>query len=116
MLTVIEIMNAKPPSWDEVSAKMGPGYTNEACRYVSLQSIIAMGILLLLFHSTAYITVGISLVIRQTFMSGSAALLHSNLWPPLLSSYLWAFPAAFSVGSHLLQSAFPEAQARFFQD
>lgn len=36
MLSIIEITNVKPPPWEEVCAKMGPGYSKEACRYVHL--------------------------------------------------------------------------------
>ncbi|KAI9873375.1 MAG: hypothetical protein M1830_000475 [Pleopsidium flavum] len=32
LFAIIELTNPKPPSWQLVSEKMGPGYSNEACR------------------------------------------------------------------------------------
>lgn len=32
LLSVLAATNTKPPSWDEVTTSMGPGFTNEACR------------------------------------------------------------------------------------
>lgn len=32
LLSVIAVTATKPPSWDEVTSSMGPGFTNESCR------------------------------------------------------------------------------------